>query len=267
MHTRMGTDEDTECVFHLAGCVFVITTTSSVSGEVTSTQSHHLPTTTLEGRFWWVKMTLTCNSLFSIQLALTFPVYNVGKTLTINCKLSCGTTMRMCVCACVRMCACACVCVCVVCVCMCACVGVGVPVVCVCVLRAYVRVCLRVCVGVGACVRACARARACVCVTTTTGQLRGLALPGGATRPVHRCLTAETRHFVSTEPDCLGLGRAESVLGYTSLRRTGDTPRSLRLCRRSAGAVPDPDWPAGRLYYSLDAKCEQNTVEHLGFVH
>ena len=138
---------------------------------------------------------------------------------------------------------------------------------CVCVLRAYVRVCLRVCVGVGACVRACARARACVCVTTTTGQLRGLALPGGATRPVHRCLTAETRHFVSTEPDCLGLGRAESVLGYTSLRRTGDTPRSLRLCRRSAGAVPDPDWPAGRLYYSLDAKCEQNTVEHLGFVH
>ena len=159
MHTRMGTDEDTECVFHLAGCVFVITTTSSVSGEVTSTQSHHLPTTTLEGRFWWVKMTLTCNSLFSIQLALTFPVYNVGKTLTINCKLSCGTTMRMCVCACVRMCACACVCVWCVCACVHAWVWVCLWYVCVCCVRMCA--CVFVCawVWVRACVRVRARAR------------------------------------------------------------------------------------------------------------
>jgi hypothetical protein len=93
--------------------------------------------------------------------------------------------------------------------------------------------------------------------------LHGLPLPAShPTQAVYRCLSNETRHFISSDSACRGLGKAENVLGYTSLQRDSDTPRSLRLCRTTSSQY----WPNGRLYYSLDAKCSQ-VVEHLGFVH
>jgi hypothetical protein len=93
--------------------------------------------------------------------------------------------------------------------------------------------------------------------------LRGLPLPAShPTQAVYRCLSNETRHFISCDPACRGLGKPESVLGYTSLVRDSDTPRALRLCRTTSSRY----WPNGRLYYSLDAKCAQ-IAEHLGFVH
>lgn len=80
--------------------------------------------------------------------------------------------------------------------------------------------------------------------------------------PVHRCTTTATpvKHFVSSTADCLGIGKLESTLGYVSLKRSSDTPRSLRLCQESSG---------GAMRHSLDSECGDGLqqLEFLGFVH
>ena len=49
----------------------------------------------------------------------------------------------------------------------------------------------------------------------------------------------------------------DAVLGHTSVGRSTETPRSLRLCEAEGGG----------LVHSLDAPCAGKTLEHLGFVH
>ena len=55
----------------------------------------------------------------------------------------------------------------------------------------------------------------------------------------------------------LSFSTQDAVLGHTSVGRSTETPRSLRLCETEGGG----------LVHSLDAPCAGKTLEHLGFVH
>jgi hypothetical protein len=82
---------------------------------------------------------------------------------------------------------------------------------------------------------------------------------------LYRCLVdIDADHAMSASATCADIpgAHAEARLGYTSLTRTSDTPRSLRQC------VTPP--PAAVVYYHhLDAPCNagDRQVAHLGFVH
>lgn len=91
-------------------------------------------------------------------------------------------------------------------------------------------------------------------VATTTNQ------SAAASSPVFRCLSPATKHFLSSDSNCGGRGKAEAVLGYASTTRTSHTPRSLRVCM-----IND----VGQFYHSLDSPCKAGDVllEQLGFVH
>ena len=74
-----------------------------------------------------------------------------------------------------------------------------------------------------------------------------------------RCRTSGGTHFFSTSPTCEGQ-TLEQHLGFVSLSRTSDFPRSLRRCY-----VPS----TGMHYHSLDFPCQDGGSEEAmyGFVH
>jgi len=82
-------------------------------------------------------------------------------------------------------------------------------------------------------------------------------LAAGNSAPVHRCLSAGGTHFISGDPSCRGAGKAESILGYASTKRSSETPRQLALCSA-----------AGAFRVSVGGACDGDQVlEKLGFVH
>ncbi len=77
-------------------------------------------------------------------------------------------------------------------------------------------------------------------------------------RPVYRCVGEEQLHFFSSDPQCDQRGRAESVLGYASVARGGDTLRELFHCFDSAALLD---------FHSLDIPCPSHTAQtSVGFV-
>jgi hypothetical protein len=70
--------------------------------------------------------------------------------------------------------------------------------------------------------------------------------------PLYRCISPLSIHFISTDLSCEKKGKSESLLGYMSSRRGGETLRELRRCN-SGG-------------HSLDLPCVHNDGTSMGFV-
>ena len=71
--------------------------------------------------------------------------------------------------------------------------------------------------------------------------------------PLYRCISSGGTHFISTDTSCEEKGKMESVLGYMSDRRGGETLRELRRCASKSG-------------HALDLPCTNNDGTHMGFV-
>lgn len=79
------------------------------------------------------------------------------------------------------------------------------------------------------------------------------------TRPIQRCITSEGLHFIASDSACLGLGKPETVLGYTAAKQSSEMPRTLYNCYRVASRSH---------YHMVDAPCAGNDVStFLGYVH
>lgn len=73
------------------------------------------------------------------------------------------------------------------------------------------------------------------------------------TVPLYRCYGKY--HYFSLQSGCEG-AKTESVLGYVSTSRNGNTPRSLRRCQDASGAY----------FHSLDIDCPTPGAAVLGYV-
>ena len=73
-------------------------------------------------------------------------------------------------------------------------------------------------------------------------------LTGASLLPLRRCLTNASRHLLSVEPDCEGLGKVEFVVGYVSSARGWETLRALRRCSTTAD---------GHFSHALDLECSE----------
>lgn len=73
---------------------------------------------------------------------------------------------------------------------------------------------------------------------------------------LYRCIiNSNVTHFLSNDPSCEGAGTMESVLGWTSSQRGGETLRELRRCSID-----------GRFTHALDLPCVRDSGKSLGFV-
>lgn len=78
------------------------------------------------------------------------------------------------------------------------------------------------------------------------------------TKAIYRCYDSHlTRHSVSDDKNCDGLGQMESILGYAALGPGGEMLRALRRCRSSSSKM---------LFHALDLPCNINDSHVLGYV-
>lgn len=80
------------------------------------------------------------------------------------------------------------------------------------------------------------------------------------TRSLYRCITPETKHFMSTDAQCEG-AKTESLMGYIATAPGNDTVRALRRCRSTATTGSDTVY-----FHALDLACDINDSLILGWV-
>jgi len=77
------------------------------------------------------------------------------------------------------------------------------------------------------------------------------------TVPIYRCITPNTKHFLTNDNQCEGMGKAESLIGYASTSPRDDTVRALRRCTTADRTA---------FFHALDLACDINDSLILGWV-